>query len=413
VANTTVELVWRCKTEKGWRYYPVVFGGNGRPRKGAVMVGRDERNYPEGNFYVRYYEGEQTRYRKIGTDSNKALDALRVQENALRSYAAAAKAGHEIVEDPQRRTLAKAYAAFLQAADDRGSSEARIVYRTAVDDFFKVIRGKTYLDELTAEDMLKYQRHLRAEGYADRTIHNRWANTKAFFLFCGFDSKKMPSEDGEKKRLAAPKYEEQTPEVYEPEEMERFFPAIERDPSFYACCQIMLKCGLRDQELRYLEWQNVNLKRGILHVEGNPRYGFKVKDSEQRDIPIPEKLVDWLQKYRAAHPNDRLVCPTSTGKPNTKHLLLLKRAVHRAGLNCNVCKTCDKKNECERWYLHKFRSSCVTRWLRPTSMGGAGLDLRTVMRLSGHSDLASVMRYLSPADNDIVRKSVNGIEWGD
>lgn len=412
MANTQVTLVWRCKTEKGWRYFQPVFGTNGRPKKGTVMVDDEERRYLKGRFQLRYYEGDKMLYKDIGPDAKKALDEKRVLENLLKTRTHAAVAGVQIVEDPQRRTLPKAYEAFLQAADDRGSPEAKIVYRTAVDEFFQVVT-KTYVDELTAEDMLRYQRHLRQRGCSDRTIHNRWANTKAFFLFCGFDPKKMPSEDGEKKKLVAPKYEEQTPEIYEPEEMKEFLAAIKDDERLYSACSLMLKTGLREQEMIFLPWKNVNLKRGVLHIEGNATYGFKVKDSEERDIPIPEALVEWLREYRTAHPLDVLVAPTKSGNPNYKFLRTLKRAAHRAGLNCQTCAACKERNECEHWFLHKFRATCITLWLRPSSMGGAGLDLRTVMRLSGHSELASVMRYLSPADNDSVRRCVNGIEWGD
>lgn len=427
MANTQVTLIWRCKTEAGWRQFKAVMGTNGKVRKGVVVVGEppQEKHYPEGRFQLRYYEGAKMVYKDVGTESSKALDEKWVRENLLAARTTAAAAGVQIVEDPTRKTLKKAYAAFLQATEDRGSTEAVVVYRTALDEFFQVVR-KTYVDELTVEDMLKYQRHLRErrddkgkQFYADRTIYNRWANTKAFFLYCGFDSKKMLREDGEAGRLVAPKYEEQTPETYEPEEIEQIFKAIQSAPrenaaaSFYAACQIMLKCGLREQEVCHLEWKNLNLKRGILHVEGNPTYDFKVKDSEQRDIPIPQKLVEWLQTYRHAHPKNRLVCPTSSDKPNGKLLRTLKRHAERAGLNCGVCESCKKSNECEHWFLHKFRATCITMWLRAESMGGAGLDLRTVMSLSGHADLASVMRYLSPASNASVRKGVDRIEWGD
>jgi integrase len=421
VANTAVELVWRCKTEKGWRYYPVVFGRNGRPKKSVVMVGREERNYPEGNFYVRYYEGEKTQYKKIGTDPNKALDALRVQENALRSYAAAAKAGHEIKEDPSRTTLSKAAQAMVREAKQRQRYEAAEVYESHVGEFLRVVgKTKTYVDELTVDDMLNYTEYLadknaRKKACAPRTIHNRWANVKAFYIYCGFDPEKLRRENGKTGKLVAPKYEEKTVEIYEPGELGPFFKALEHDESAYAACKIMLQCGLREQEAMYLEWRNVSLDRGIVHIEGDDRYEFKIKDSEQRDVPIPAKLVEWLRTYRAAHPKDRLVAPTATGQPNSNHLRQVKIAARQAGLNCGGCKTCvaTKGKECKRWYLHKFRATAITMWLRSKDMGGAGLDLRTVMRLSGHSDLGSVMRYLSPADNAIVRGHVNGINWGD
>jgi integrase len=418
LANSQVTLIWRCKTDAGWRQFKAVTGGNGRVRKGVVMVGDPpvERHYPEGTYQLRYYEGNKMVYKTVGPESKKAMDEKAVLENLLKTRITAAAAGVQVVEDPERRTLAMVQEAFLQAAEDRGSNEAVIVYRTALKEFFQVVT-KTYVDELRAEDMLAYQRHLRQRGCSDRTIHNRFANTKAFFLYCGFDSKKMPREDGESQALTAPNFEEQTPEIYEPEELKPFFAEIKDDHATYAACQIMLKCGLREQEMTYLEWKNVNLKRGVVHIEGNPYYGFKVKDSEQRDIPIPTDLVNWLQQYRHARPHDRLVSPTAQGKPSTKFLRTVKRAATRAGLNCNACKGCDllakhgsgHTNEygCHHWFLHKFRATAITMWLR------SGLDLRTVMKLSGHANLESVMRYLSPASDKSVRQHVMGIDWGD
>jgi len=419
MANRRVTLIWRCKTEKGWERFRPVMGANGRPRKGWVMAGDppEERHYPEGRFQLRFYEGSKALYKDIGPDANRVLGEKHVLENLLsaRDSVANTKGAIQIIEDPERRTLAKAYAAFLQATEDRGSKEAKIVYKTAVDEFLNGIPDKTYVDELTAEDMLRYQRCLRQRGVLDRTVFNRWANTKAFLLYCGFDPKRMPSEDGEKRRLAAPKYEEKTPEIYESEEMKALFPTIiKTQPRLYTACQIMLKCGLRDQEMQYLEWKNISLPREVLHVRGNPHYDFKVKDHEQRDVPVPESLVEWLREYRAAHHHDRLVCPTDSGEPNTKFLRTLKRAVRRAGLNCGICEGCaGKEKECYRWYLHKLRATCVTLWLRPVSLGGAALDLRTVMKLSGHATLESVMRYLSPASSDFVRRCINGITYGD
>jgi integrase len=361
--------------------------------------------FTDGVFQLRYYEtiGAKTKmvYKTVGADSNKALDALHIQENRLKAGKHAEAAGVRIVEDANRKTLNAACKAFLQATEDRGSLEAKIVYETSLNAFFVAVR-KTYVDELTADDMMVYMRALRDSGKADRTIYNRWSNVKAFYIHCGLDPKAM--------KLRAPKYEEQTPEIYEPAELKTFFASIAddaEDQAFYAACQIMLKCGLRDQEMQYLEWPQVNLARGVIHVKANPRYNFKVKDSEERNVPIPKELVAWLEKYREAYPSGRLVSPTSKGKPNGKLLLRLKNAARAAGLNCGHCDGCEKSKKCAHWFLHKFRATAITMWLR------SGLDLRTVMKLSGHADLASVMRYLSPADDETVQNKVNGISWGD
>jgi hypothetical protein len=39
------------------------------------------------------------------------------------------------------------------------------------------------------------------------------------------------------------------------------------------------------------------------------------------------------------------------------------------------------------------------------------MDLRTVMKLSGHSDLASVMRYLAPAGDVAIRAHISTVSF--
>ena len=130
-----------------------------------------------------------------------------------------------------------------------------------------------------------------------------------------------------------------------------------------------------------------------------------MKDCEQREVPLSPDLVERMRVFRTAHPDVRLVTGTKSDKPNAKLLRTLKRVVNRAKLNCKTCDGCVTHKECSRWFLHKFRATYVTMLLR------SGMDLRTVMRLSGHSDLESVMRYLSPADDAAVRERVGSIKW--
>ena len=40
-----------------------------------------------------------------------------------------------------------------------------------------------------------------------------------------------------------------------------------------------------------------------------------------------------------------------------------------------------------------------------------GVDPRTLMKFSGHVDLATLMRYLAPAGEETVRAAVNSVQW--
>jgi integrase len=126
-------------------------------------------------------------------------------------------------------------------------------------------------------------------------------------------------------------------------------------------------------------------------------------------MPLPEDLVAQLQAYRQQIPADRRLVFGKRGgmedAPDGHLLRRLKLLVKKAGLNCGLCGACVASKECELWFLHKFRSTYCTTLLR------SGMDLRTVQRLMGHSDLASTMRYLRPAGTVEVQDRVNAVTW--
>ena len=370
-------------------------GKNGRVKPGFVVVDGKERKYPEGRYQLRTYAGSRMIYRDAGENAAAALSAQTKTEHLLEAKAAAKRAGVKIEEVPGRLSLTRELNRFVQAAEDRGSTSAAAVYRTAADEFLRIV-GKTFADEITPEDILLHQRGLRKRGCEPRTIANRHASVTAFLRFCKLDVKSLaPSK---------PKYEKTLPEVYSTEELRTLFGSI-KDGHSYLIFETLLKCGLRDQEAVYLTWDNIDLATGTLKVRSKPEFNFKIKDKEERDIPIPADLLQRLKTYRKQHPGDRLVTGTSADKPNRKLLRALKRLVKAAGLNCNQCPGCETNKECERWWLHKFRATCITRLLQ------SGMDLRTVMKFSGHSDLGSVMRYLSPAADAAIKAHIDGVEW--
>ena len=58
-----------------------------------------------------------------------------------------------------------------------------------------------------------------------------------------------------------------------------------------------------------------------------------MKDSEQRDVPIPDKLFEELKAWHEQGPGRELLFPTAKGKPDGHLLRELKMAVRQAGLH--------------------------------------------------------------------------------
>ncbi len=396
MANRKVALLWYCKTPNGWRRFPVMLGRNSRIKHGYVKVAGVEAHYPEGRYELRLYEGATPVYKRAGNNAADALVARDREVHLLTAKDAAGAAGVKVVEEPNRPYLRRAALRFEEDARQRGALESAEVNRLVCEEFIEVT-GRTFADEVTREDVFKFHRALRARGCSDRTVSNKHKRLRSFFIYCKLDYKAiMPP---------SPRYEVTLPDTYTSEQTGKILAAA--DDYTRLAIELGLMCGLRDQEMMHLEWPDINLHDATLRVTSKPHWGFKIKDSEERDVPIPSVLLSHLQTYRKRAGDLQLVLPTKRGGPDGKLLRRLKRLAKANGLNCGVCGGCKSAlGECQEWTLHKLRRTYATTLLR------SGLDLRTTQQFMGHADLASTMRYLRPATSKESQARINAIQWG-
>jgi integrase len=274
----------------------------------------------------------------------------------------------------------------MEAAD-----QARLVN----EEFRKLLNRKTYVDEITRDDIFRFHTALRKRGCSDRTVANKHQRLTSWLRFAGIDKTILPP---------VPKYEETLPTIYTSDEISTIL--AEAGPHMKMAILLALKCGLRDQELMHLEFSDLNLADKTLRVQGKPRWNFKVKTHEQRHVPIPNDVLDELKAWKEKRTGQSLILGTKNGNPNTKLLFALKTLARRAKMNCGRCEGCkSKRRECESFTLHKFRRSYITTLLRN------GIDLRTVQAYAGHKDIASTMRYLRPASAKEAQGKLNAVVW--
>jgi integrase len=185
-----------------------------------------------------------------------------------------------------------------------------------------------------------------------------------------------------------PKFVKQEVEIYEHGELDRLFAVC--SPYHLMLYKFLLMTGLREQEAMYCVWNDVNLDASTINMRWKPQYDFAPKAYREREVPIPEKLIEHLREFgpRDVKGNSLVFC-TASGRPDTHMLRALKRNAARAGLDPN------------RYWLHKFRATFATMHL------AAGVDLRTVQSWLGHTNLESTIRYLKPARGEAVRDKVN------
>jgi integrase len=176
-----------------------------------------------------------------------------------------------------------------------------------------------------------------------------------------------------------------------------------------------LMSGFRDAEGRFVTWRDVDFKRMAVRVTAKPHWGFHPKNWEEREVPVPQKLIVLLKAFRStnATPDDP-VFPSATGRPDGAILEKLKAAAFCGELNCGHCAVVHKLEDgtskvnrcaegayCGRWFLHKFRHTYATRNLQD------GIDIRTLQQWMGHRDIASTMVYLEGVRNSDVQARIN------
>lgn len=387
-------LMIRYKAADGWKRAQAASGANGRIRPGYALIDGKAVQVTDYQYQVRYIKDRQPKYTPAGKDANKAETLRRRIEKQTTAKAIAEDAGLKVEGEETRKTLAETATEYIKDAEARNANEAAAQARNVTAEFIRET-GKTYLDEIMRSDILKFHSALRKRGCEDRTVANKHDRLKSWLLFAGIDRTVLPPR---------PRYEEKLPTIYTSDEISSILGAA--DPYMSLAIELALKCGLRDQEITYLEWADIDEDSQVVRVRGKEKYRFKVKDSEQREVPIPDDLLEELNAWKEKHGGNGLVLPTAGGRPNQKLLRALKRMARKAKLNCGHCRGCKGKNrECRDWDLHKFRRTYCTTLLRN------GFDLRTVQAYMGHADMASTMRYLRPAASSEIRAKLNAVAW--
>ena len=390
----SVTLIWLCKTDTGWKRYPAAMGRNGKIRPHHAQVGEKQIDFPGGHYELRSYAGRKTVFKNVGTDASLAYAQLLHEKKNLALKDAAADAGIKIPDAPGRVDLEARAKKYIERQEKRGKTRAAETFKIAIDEFLPAVCVR-FADQLQESHILDWYDFLRKKPNSARTICNKHVSVFGFLNWCGVDTMSLAKK--------APSFTEPEVEIYTPEELGTLFESLVK-PYQRIVFDVLLKTGLRMQEAMFLEWHNFNFNRGTLTVREKDDLGFDIKDKAERTLPIPADLIVHLKTWKTKQ-KGRLVLGTSNDTPNWKWLTMLKRAVRRAGLNCDQCRPCREREECERWYLHKFRATYTTNLLR------SGIDVRTVMEYTGHEDMDTVLRYLSAAEGKDTQGKINTIVW--
>lgn len=280
---------------------------------------------------------------------------------------------------------------FLEASATRGYAESTVITRQrALKRFVDWCEARKLEPEaITLATIERYQKHLfhsrKRSGapLALATQAQRLLPINAWFRWMvrGGLLAANPAAD-----LELPRLPQRLPRhwlsVEEVETLIRHVVAIYAEEGLRdrAIIEVLYSTGLRRAELIGLSLADVNERQGVVFV----RHG---KGGKDRVVPIAERALAWLCKYRdEVRPNWRAsVAPESKdeplwlrpdGKPLSKNQLTdrMKKLLGEAGI--------DKPGAC-----HLFRHAMATHMLE------RGADVRIVQAILGHAQLSTTAIY--------------------
>jgi integrase/recombinase XerD len=395
-----VNLLKKIKVGDAWRFAPAVPESNGK-LKDKVLVDGAVEVHPEGSYFIEWRENG--RRRRESVEKEEALDRARrkaVEVQAQRDgliQAAPPPTPAENSENGRVKT-GEAIDLYLKFIKAHRKSRTYLTYRFTLDVLLRTSFTKPYIDQVTREDLIQFMTDCYERGLGKRTVYDKLVVVLQLF--------KRYGKSGLLQKSDWPEYVETIRPIYEAEELEAMFKAATEDEA--TLLKFLVGSGLRDQEVRFLLWRDIDFRHNLVRVTAKPQWEFTPKNWEERAVPLPEGLMQRLRalKERRNGVPAHLVFPSSRGNPDSAMDEIVKRVARRAKLNCGMCETkhgnrCSEGPYCSNFFLHKFRHTFATEHLRH------GVDIRTLQSWMGHRDIKSTMVYLKGVQSKDALTKVN------
>jgi integrase/recombinase XerD len=376
----TVTVMIRAKLSGKYPFLPAVWNGNGRLKPNVALVDGKEQKV-EGRYYLRFTVGGKRRFEPVKGDVALAAAAAQKKETALKAKAF----GIALVEETkgERFKLADAIAEYKAEIKEHKAKGTYVAYAYALD-LFAMICNKIYVDEIGRGCIMSFATALKRER-GGQTVLNKLRYVYTFLKRYG-KGEIVGKNDW-------PKHEAIEYEIYSDEDVPKMLEACETLKE-RALVLFAAGTGFRYGEVAHAEKDDIRFKDGMVETRSKPQWGFTTKDHEQRIIPVGDSLLEVMKKYCPTL-DSTLLFPTQKGKPD-KHLnRMLEGIAKRAGVKL------PKKP------MHAFRALYATRLVR------SGVDIYTVQRHLGHSDIETTQGYLRAVNrNDPkLRKQINAASF--
>lgn len=268
--------------------------------------------------------------------------------------------------------IADALAAFLLDREAQNLTEKTLTtYQRRLSRFVAwcTDQGLTTVDAISTTNFRQYQATL-TRSLADTTARNHCIDCKTFLNFCVSEGWVAVSPAN---RVKLPKVVDRLPTVLSPGQVRKLYQACEADRE-RAALLVLLDTGCRASE--FCSMNVSSLDGGTVTIkDGKPR--------RDRLCYLSERTQRALRLYMRSENIKRGHLWRSEKGDGRLTVSGLAQMLTRIGERVDVHIT-----------PHMVRRTCITTLLR------AGVDVFTLMKLSGHRDIDSLKPYIAIADAD-------------
>jgi site-specific recombinase XerD len=235
-----------------------------------------------------------------------------------------------------------------------------------------VQQGVTNLDQISSQHIRTFLGEMAARGCKDSYIHTYARAFKTFAKFL-----KQEGYITHSIKISMPKIAHKRMLVYGVEEVKRILNMC-KDNRERAFISLMVDSGLRNAEVRALNWEDVEISTGIVRIKNG-------KGGKSRNVMIGIHTRRILLKYRDtvnSQPNNPLIQTNSGGRFTESGL---RSWLNRLSQRTNIHIT-----------PHALRRTFATLSLR------AGMNVFELQGLFGHASLEVTRRYVAMVDEDLI-----------
>ena len=397
MGDVTVRIYERVKFDSRWTRMPVPVPER-RTREGKLLLKDDRR----GIFQLSWYENRKKQFQEVKCRvSDRELPFLSeaIAQAADKSWFLSNQ--YRQVADPTqseiaRKKLASEAAMYLEAKS--GCHKTVSAHRQAITEFQRwALKPKKsgriiYVDEVTKPLLRRFFDYLVDGDEDDGPANCPFTAALKIMRVNSFVRSALHLEPGKgpatKRDYKRELKSSRVPEIYSKQEISAMFSVMDKDE--HLLFSTFYESGLRKRELMFLEANDLICDELVpgrfkteIRVQSKPAWKFQTKTGGGRTVWVSKELMDRLLRKKATHRASKLLFTSSAGKPDHHFWDKLKAIAKRAGLDPATV------------WLHKWRATAATNWLRSKELGGKGWDIAFVRQQLGHEDLKSIEHYIA------------------